>query len=146
MNKALLCVAAVLLAGCGSNSSESAFGPAAVGQLQGDYRLVEVDGVAAQSSMGQPPMLGLEQELGVAGLRIHTDLCNRIMGNLSLNNGVLSGNLASTRMMCSDQQLNSWEAAFNQMFSTGAQAQRKGTVLILQGNGHTFVYEVVPKP
>lgn len=75
------------------------------------------------------------------GFRVTGAVCNRFMGQGTLESGVLRiEKMASTMMMCPDQKLNELESTFAAMMETGAAISLEGTLLTLKEGNRTFVY------
>lgn len=101
-----------------------------------NFVLKSVDGVAAEPHEGMKPGIHFSEDMRVTGV-----MCNRFFGQGKLENGVLSvPQMASTRMMCVDADLNAWEAAIGQMLTRGAKVSLQQDTLTLTGQDHALVY------
>lgn len=132
MKKAmLLLLSAVALNGCSQTPHPEA------GQLTHRlFALTAVDGQAVKSHEGMKPGIGFGEGLKVSGV-----MCNRFFGQGKLEKGRLSvPQMASTRMMCSDPQLNQWEQTLAVVLTKGADVKLTERTLTLTGSGHTLEY------
>lgn len=83
------------------------------------------------------PTIEFSEDLRVAG-----SVCNRLVGQASFEGSKLFiRNIASTKMMCPDHDLNRLENRFAEMFDTGFDVQLEGKTLKLTQEGHDLVYE-----
>ncbi|WLS80571.1 META domain-containing protein [Erwinia pyri] len=128
-NRTLILMGAMLLAGCATSQPNEK-------ELARSFQLSSVDGQAITAPQGMKPGINFSKEMHVTGV-----MCNRFFGQGTLEKGVLSvPQMASTRMMCSDQKLNQWEMTLSQMLNAGAKLKLEQNTLTLQGAGHTLVY------
>lgn len=128
-NRTLILMGAMLLAGCATSQPNEK-------KLARSFQLSSVDGQAITAPQGMKPGINFSKEMHVTGV-----MCNRFFGQGTLEKGVLSvPQMASTRMMCSDQKLNQWEMTLSQMLNAGAKLKLEQNTLTLQGAGHTLVY------
>lgn len=129
-NRSLILIGAMLLAGCTTASQPNEK------ELARSFQLSSVDGQAITAPQGMKPGINFSREMHVTGV-----MCNRFFGQGTLEKGVLSvPQMATTRMMCSDQKLNQWEMTLNKMLTTGAKLKLEQNTLTLEGAGHTLVY------
>ena len=129
-NRPLILMGAMLLAGCTTASQP------AEKELARSFQLSSVDGQAVTVPQGMKPGINFSKEMRVTGV-----MCNRFFGQGTLAKGVLSvPQMASTRMMCSDQKLNQWEMTLSKMLMAGAKVKLEQNTLTLEGAGHTLVY------
>jgi len=129
-NRTLILMGTMLLAGCTTVSQPNEK------ELARSFQLSSVDGQAITAPQGMKPGINFSREMRVTGV-----MCNRFFGQGKLENGVLSvPQMASTRMMCSDQKLNQWEMTLSKMLTTGAKLKLEENTLTLEGAGHTLVY------
>ena len=77
------------------------------------------------------------------GLRVSGAVCNRFNGQGELENGVLTvRQMASTKMFCTDSDLNALEKQVASMLEQGAAVSFDGTIFTLRQGGHELVYEI----
>ncbi|AXU95428.1 MAG TPA: META domain-containing protein [Erwinia persicina] len=132
----LLLAGALALNGC-SNAQTTADAPDAARLANRLFTLSAVDGKAVTPHQGMKPGIGFAEDLKVSGV-----MCNRFFGQGKLEQGRLSvPQLASTRMMCSDPQLNQWEQTLSTVLTRGAEVRLSGMTLTLSGSGHTLEYQ-----
>ncbi|MBD8161862.1 META domain-containing protein [Erwinia persicina] len=132
----LLLAGALALNGC-SNAQTRADAPDAAQLANRLFTLSAVDGQAVTPHQGMKPGIGFGEDLKVSGV-----MCNRFFGQGKLEQGRLSvPQLASTRMMCSDPQLNQWEQTLSAVLTRGAEVRLSGMTLTLTGSGHTLEYQ-----
>lgn len=136
------------LAGCGDGTDKASASSGdtaeekapSIGQadlLHHRFVLKSVDGVD-YSGKERVPDLAFNE-----GFRISGGICNRFMGQASLDGNLLfAKNMASTKMMCVDQDLNALEGFFPLMLEKGAAIRLEGKTLTLSGDGHVLVYEL----
>ncbi|WP_431222368.1 heat shock protein HslJ [Serratia sp. L9] len=130
-------LAAALLAGCGMNQTPPQ-GKNVVDSdlLHHNFVLQNVDGLAVNAKQGSGPNIEFGEKMHVSGA-----MCNRFFGQGQLENGVLTvKNLASTRMMCADAQLNQWDQTIGTLLANGAKVSLNGQQLTLTGSDHQLVY------
>lgn len=133
----LLLVGALALNGCSHAIQTSAEQPDAAQLANRLFVLSSVDGQAVTPHQGIKPGISFGNDLKVSGV-----MCNRFFGQGALQQGGLSvPQLASTRMMCSDPQLNQWEQTLTQMLMKGAALELDQQTLTLTGSGHTLQYQ-----
>lgn len=121
----------------GSASGEQASGPPAADSLAGrHFVLKSVDGVDF-SGKERVPEMAFSAELRLSG-----GICNRFMGQGELSDGTLTvKQMASTKMLCTDEDLNRLEALFAQMLTAGAEINLEGGTLALRRDGHELLFE-----
>ena len=99
------------------------------------FVLESVDGAAFSSSVKTPDIEFNEN------FRVSGQMCNRYTGQGELANGVLTvRQMASTKMLCVDQELNALEQLFGVMLREGAAIDLSGTTLTLRQGGHVLVF------
>ncbi|QIQ22094.1 META domain-containing protein [Zophobihabitans entericus] len=77
------------------------------------------------------------------GLMINGKMCNRFFGKTTLTDGVLtSPGIASTKMLCADEQLNALDSTIGQIFKDGAKATLSDKNLTLTSGTTTLVYKL----
>ncbi|MCX8966419.1 META domain-containing protein [Erwinia psidii] len=130
--KGMVILAAILLSGCGALSGNAGNNPL----TDHNYILKSVDGKVVTSPAGMKPGISFSQDMHVSGV-----MCNRFFGQGKLEHGVLSvPQMASTRMLCIDPELNQWEAIIGKMLVAGATLHQDRKTLTLEGSGHSLVY------
>lgn len=103
--------------------------------LHHNFVLTSIDGKAF-TGKEQVPSIEFNEGFHVSG-----GVCNRFMGQGTLENGVLRiEKMASTMMMCPDQKLNELESTFAAMMGAGAAISLEGKVLTLKEGNRTLVY------
>lgn len=132
----LLLLGAMALNGCSHASHMTGSQPDA-GQLANRmFILRAVDGQTVTPREGMKPGISFGDSLKVTGV-----MCNRFFGQGKLEQGRLSvPQMASTRMMCSDPQLNQWEQTLSAVLLKGADVKLNEKTLTLTGSGHTLEY------
>lgn len=104
------------------------------------FVLVSVDGEPFEGRAQAPEMEFME------GLRVTGGICNRFTGQGELAGGVLKvGRMASTRMLCVDENLNRVERLFATMLREGARVAVDGNTLTLTHGGNTLGWELRDK-
>ena len=116
--------AIVLLSGC--------LGSKPVGQndlLYHNFTLAEVNGKPFSGE--KIPNIQFNE-----GFQISGAVCNAYTGQAEMTGGILSApQLASTKMLCFDQELNELEFAFGNMMMAGARLKLENGLLTLEGEG-----------
>lgn len=134
----LLLLGAVAVSGCSGIAAQS-------DSLQLANRmfvLSAVDGKAVTLREGIRPGISFD-----AGLKVSGVMCNRFFGQGKLEQGQLKvPQMASTRMMCSDPQLNEWEQILNSVLMNGAAVNVSKQTLMLTGSGHSLEYQAQIQP
>jgi Heat shock protein len=101
------------------------------------FVLVSVDGKPFTTPMRQPDI-----EFGENFL-VYGGMCNHYRGHGKLAGNVLTvDRLASTRMLCPDDELNKLEMLFGQMLAAGADISFDGKTLTLKQGGRTLLFTV----
>lgn len=99
------------------------------------FVLSGVDGKPFSATMGAPD-IEFNQDFRVAG-----SMCNRFMGQGELADNVLTvKQMASSKMFCPDETLNSLEAQLAEMLAAGAQVSLEGDSLTLRQGGRELTY------
>ncbi|QII39042.1 META domain-containing protein [Rouxiella badensis] len=136
MNKKLILgslLAAVALSGC-SYPHQEKLTPERL--QQHPYELVSIDGAPIASQSSRRPTLEFSEKMHVSGA-----MCNRFMGQGQLDNDRLFvRQIASTRMLCADSQLNVGDRLIAEMLQNGAKVSLHGKQLILREGEHELVY------
>ncbi|WP_336220273.1 heat shock protein HslJ [Citrobacter amalonaticus] len=135
MKKSVALIALSLLAaGCVSNGKVSV----SPEQLQHHRFVLEsVDGKPVTTTP-QPLELSFGEKMTVSG-----NMCNRFNGQGSLSDGELKvKQMAMTRMMCADPQLNTLDNTLSTMLKNGAQVDLTANQLTLATAEHTLSYKL----
>lgn len=135
MQKIVTLVAlSMLMAGCVSNSKVSVNSD----QLQHHrFVLQSVNGKPFPASKN-PPELSFGEKMTVSG-----KMCNRFSGEGKLSDGELKvKEMAMTRMMCADPQLNELDNTISTMLRKGAQVDLTANQLTLATAEHTLTYKL----
>lgn len=124
----------MLMAGCVSNGKVSVNRE----QLQHHRFVLEsVNGKPVAVAKNQPE-LSFGENMTVSG-----NMCNRFTGQGKLSDGELKvKDLAMTRMMCSDPQLNALDGIVSEMFKQGAQVDLTANQLTLATAEQTLTYKL----
>ncbi len=135
MNKTVLVfLLGSLLAGCVVKESDVAVTDS---QLRNQrFVLQSVDGQSLPAGE-TPPELTFGEKM-----QITAKMCNRFMGEGSLNNGTLKASkMAATRRLCADPQLNALDSTLGAMLNTGAQVDLTASQLTLATATQSLVYQ-----
>lgn len=138
--KVYLLAAVVLLAGCVYNSKVST----GAEQLQHHRFVLEsVDGKAL-THIKTPLELSFGQETAIIHqLHVSGNMCNAFNGTGRVSDGALKvKELAMTRKLCTDPQLNELDKTISTMLSQGAQVDLTESQLTLATAQHTLVYKL----
>ncbi|EOC0209052.1 heat shock protein HslJ [Cronobacter dublinensis] len=128
-------LAGMALAGCQSTSSSSHITPETLQHHR--YVLQTVNGAPLDATR-RVPELSFGEKMHVSG-----SMCNRFMGQGELHGDTLKvKGLASTRMLCAEQQLNELEKLINEMLSQGATVSVEKQQLTLHYRQYTLVYKL----
>ncbi|EKM7882315.1 heat shock protein HslJ, partial [Salmonella enterica] len=77
------------------------------------------------------------------GMTVSGKMCNQFTGEGKLSDGELKvKNLAMTRMMCADPQLNALDGTISEVFSKGAQVDLTANQLTLATAETTLMYKL----
>ena len=135
MKKVVTLIAlSMLMAGCASNGKVSVNRE----QLQHHRFVLEsVNGKPITFAKNQPE-LSFGENMTVSG-----KMCNQFTGQGKLSDGELKvKNLAMTRMMCADPQLNALDGIVSKMFEQGAQVDLTANQLTLATAEQTLTYKL----
>ncbi len=69
-------------------------------------------------------------------------VCNSFRGAATMSGNIIKANMASTRMMCPDANLNAAEQALHKAFSEGARLSLSGQTLSIRHGGNVFIYQL----
>lgn len=139
MNKyAALLAVGMLLSGCVYNSKVSTRAE----QLQ-HHRLTSVNGQPLNAA-DKPQELSFGEKMPITGkMYVSGNMCNRFSGTGKVSDGELKvEELAMTRMLCTDPQLNTLDATLSKMLREGAQVDLTETQLTLATADQTLVYKL----
>lgn len=134
--KKILALAAVVvaLAGC----KEATKTVDASDLLHHRFVLTTFNGEEVKSSNERPISLEFGENMMISGA-----MCNRFNGQATLENDVITAkNLASTRMLCSEDMLNKLDMVLQDVFGTGAKVSLKDKTLTLSTDKNTLVYQL----
>lgn len=133
MKLTLALVAATLLAGCVSTSKVTTQPE----QLQ-HHRFVLESVNGKNVSPAKPLELSFGEKMHISG-----NMCNRFTGEGKLSDGELKvKNLAMTRMLCTDAQLNQLDALVGAMLHDGVQVDLTENQLTLATSHDSLVYKL----
>ncbi len=122
--------AVIMLSGC--------LGSKPVGQndlLYHNFTLAEVNGKPFSGE--KIPNIQFNE-----GFRISGSVCNAYTGQAEMTGDTLSApQLASTKMLCFDQELNELEFAFGNMMMAGAKFRLENGILTLEGEGYRLKFK-----
>lgn len=77
------------------------------------------------------------------GMRVSGVICNNFMGQGTLDGKRLTvPQMASTRKLCLDPELNSYEQLIGKMLMNGVDMEYDGQIMTLRQGGHTLVYKL----
>ncbi|KLV75216.1 MULTISPECIES: heat shock protein HslJ [Citrobacter freundii complex] len=132
-NVVTLIALSLLMAGCVSNGKVSVNRE----QLQHHrFVLQSVNGKAVTAT--NPPELSFGENMTVSG-----KMCNQFHGQGKLSDGELKvKDMAMTRMMCADPQLNALDGIVSEMFKQGAQVDLTADQLTLATAEQTLTYKL----
>lgn len=132
--------AAALLSGCVYNSKMSTNAD----QLQHHRFVLESVNGKTVSSKGTPLELSFGEKLPILEeIYVSGNMCNGFSGTATLHKGELkTSELAMTRKLCSDAQLNELDATFSNMLRQGAQVDLTEQQLTLATADQTLVYRL----
>lgn len=134
---ALLMLATMALAGCAQTAEQKTL--SAQDLENHHFVLQSVNGtpfVAPES--GRVPEIGFGENLQLSG-----SMCNRFFGQATLQGDRLKAeNLAMTRMMCAEPELNALDNQLGEMLHQGAQITLSGQQLTLKSEQNTLVYRL----
>ncbi|MEE8728593.1 MAG: heat shock protein HslJ [Rahnella inusitata] len=102
------------------------------------FELLSVDGQTVPAAQGRIPEIEFGEKMHVSG-----KMCNNFFGQGELQNSVLTvKGLASTRMLCSDENLNKWDQVIGEVLNNGAALNLQDHKLTLTQGKHTLVYRL----
>lgn len=133
-NVVTLIALSMLMAGCVSNGKVSVKSE----QLQHHRFVLEsVNGKPVTAAKNQPE-LSFGENMTVSG-----KMCNQFTGQGKLSDGELKvKQLAMTRMMCADPQLNALDGVISEMLNQGAQVDLTANQLTLATAEQTLSYKL----
>lgn len=131
---AALVALSLLMAGCVSND-KIAVTPE---QLQHHRFVLESVNGQPVAADNNSPEISFGEKMTISGR-----MCNRFSGEAKLSDGELKAkNLAMTRMMCANPQLNELDSTFGEMLREGAQVDLTGDQLTLATAKQTLIYKL----
>lgn len=102
------------------------------------FELLSVDGQTVPAAQGRIPDIEFGSNLHVSG-----KMCNNFMGQGQLQNNVLTvKGLASTMMMCTDENLNKWDHVISDVLNNGAALSLNEHKLTMTQGKHTLIYRL----
>lgn len=128
----------LLLSGCSSSSQQNSVKESDL--LHHSYTLTSVDGIGIENSSKHPEPLNIEfgENMHISGA-----MCNNFMGKATLKDNVLTtSQLASTRMVCLDEQRNRLDQIISDVLNKGARVDLNQGNLTLTTPEHTLVYRL----
>lgn len=130
----LLFLISALLAGCVVKESDVAVTDS---QLRNQrFVLQRVDGQSLPAGE-TPPELAFGEKM-----QITAKMCNRFMGDASLNNGKLKvSKMATTKTICANSQLNALDSTLGDMLNAGAEVDLTASLLTLATARQSLVYQ-----
>lgn len=134
---AALCMTAMLLAACGAKNSvpDQTSGVSKQDLLHHAFVLASINGKPFVKKERLPSLEFNE------GFRVSGAMCNRFTGQAELENGMLTvKQIASTSMLCEDQELNRLEYDFSTMLMSGAAVTLAGKTLTLRRDGYVLEF------
>ncbi|PUL21020.1 heat shock protein HslJ [Salmonella enterica subsp. enterica serovar Dublin] len=131
MKKSVTLVAlSIIMTGCVSS------GKVSVKREQLEHHRFVLESVNGKTVTG--PELSFGEDMTVSG-----KMCNQFTGEGKLSDGELKvKNLAMTRMMCADPQLNALDGPPSELFSKGAQVDLTANQLTLATAETTLMYKL----
>lgn len=125
---------AVLFVGCTSNAAK-------YDELAGHrYVLSSVNGIAVGQQT--PPAIEFRSDVNSDAITVSGKMCNTFTGKAFYAKGFLKSNdLAMTRMICDDVQLNQLDGIVGKMFSQGVKATKSDETLTLRSLTDVLVYK-----
>lgn len=135
MKKVVTLIAlSMLMAGCLSNGKVSVNRD----QLQHHRFVLQSVNGKAVTVANNPPELSFGENMTVSG-----KMCNQFHGQGKLSDGELKvKDMAMTRMMCADPQLNALDGIVSEMFKQGAQVDLTADQLTLATAEQTLTYKL----
>lgn len=132
---ASLMLATMVLAGCAQSGDKTTV--TAQDLQHHRYVLQTVDGKPL-TGIKRLPELSFGENMHISGA-----MCNRFMGQATLEGNTLKANgLGMTMMMCAEPQLNQLDRMINDMLTSGAQTSLEEQKLTLKTSQHTLVYKL----
>lgn len=134
---AAFCMAVTLLAACGAKNAapDQASGVSKQDLVHHAFVLASINGNPFVEKERLPTLEFNE------GFRVSGAVCNRFTGQAELENGMLTvKQMASTRMLCADQELNRLENDFSRMLMDGAAITLAGKILTLGRDGYVLEF------
>ena len=101
-----------------------------------NFILQSVNGVPFKNERVTPSLAFNE------GMHISGAMCNRFFGPYTLENNILKAQMASTMMMCLEEELNQYENLLYKMIAEGVEVEYSWDILTLRQGSHVFVYKL----
>ncbi|WP_312946983.1 heat shock protein HslJ [Superficieibacter sp.] len=141
MKKTLALMCALLLAGCVTDKDTSVTAE----KLQQQRFVLETANGEPVTKSDKPLELNFGEKADVLErVQVSGSMCNRFTGAGKMSAGELTvKDMAMTRMMCSDPQLNSLDHTLTAMLNSGAQVDLTGDQLTLATADQTLVFKRV---
>lgn len=131
----MIMLASLTLGGCAKDKENSMI--SAKDLKHYSYVLESVDGQKFSSEFATPS-LSFDDELMIFGR-----VCNNFRGQAQLKDNILKvEQMASTMMICPEQQLNDLERDFSQMLQAGAEISQQEGKLTLRQGGRELTYKL----
>lgn len=130
-----LAMATVMLAACTSATDSQV---TETDLLHRHFELVSVDGVRVAENQRQGRIPGIEfgEKMHISG-----SMCNNFFGQGAFKASTLTvEHLASTQMMCADDNLNKWDFLIGDVLKRGAKVTLNQGQLTLSNGQHQLVY------
>lgn len=124
-----------MLAGCGEK--DKGIIPEKADLTHHRYEILTMDGKQYEKFHEMPaPYIEFGENFTVNG-----KICNVFRGQGTLENGTLKvAQMASTMMLCPNDQGNQLERMFNQLLTEGSEVRLDGEKLVIRGQGGELVY------
>ena len=136
MKKSLFVLAAVMTLGACSMNQNTTVSQTDLQHHR--FELLSVDGQTVPAAQGRIPEIEFGSNMHVSG-----KMCNNFMGQGELHNNVLTVKaLASTRMLCTDENLNKWDNVIGDVLHNGAALTLQENKLTLTQGKHQLVYRL----
>ena len=141
MKKGIALLCALMLAGCVTDKDTSVTAES----LQQQRFVLQTANGKPVTATDKPLELAFGQKvIALERIQISGSMCNRFTGAAKMSAGELKvDNLAMTRMMCNDPQLNALDHTLSAMLSAGAQVDLTGDQLTLATADQTLTFKRV---
>ncbi|POP44330.1 heat-inducible protein [Superficieibacter electus] len=141
MKKGIALLCALLLAGCVTDKDTSVTAE----KLQQQRFVLETANGEPVKASDKPLELAFgDKTTALEHVQVSGSMCNRFTGSGKMSAGELKvKDMAMTRMMCSDPQLNTLDHTISAMLSAGAQVDLTGDQLTLATANQTLTFKRV---